>query len=210
MQCLVEKCRDERWPAEIAAVMSNRPDAAGLDWAGKQGIPTVALNHRDYPDREHFEAELSAHIDRFRPDYILLAGFMRVLTPSFVSRYTGRLVNIHPSLLPAFPGLHTHAQAIATGVQAHGCSVHFVTPVLDHGPIIAQGCVPVFAADTPDTLADRVLALEHVVYPAAVRWLAEGRVHLQADQRVAVQGEPQRLFLGADAPASGTGQGHQP
>lgn len=119
---------------------------------------------------------------------------MRVLTPGFVNHYAGRLVNIHPSLLPAFPGLHTHAQALATGVRVHGCTVHFVTPMLDHGPIIAQGCVPVLAGDTPEALAGRVLDVEHVVYPAAARWLAERRVSLTADHRVEVEGDPARLF----------------
>ena len=190
MQALVQACRGQSWPAEVAAVIASRPDAAGLDWARQQGIATAALYHKDYPSREAFDAALAREIDRHAPDYVLLAGFMRVLTPGFVNHYAGRLVNIHPSLLPAFPGLHTHAQALATGVRAHGCTVHFVTPVLDHGPIIAQGCVPVLAGDTPEALAGRVLEVEHQVYPAAARWLAEGRVSLTADQRVEVAGEP--------------------
>nr|WP_255345329.1 phosphoribosylglycinamide formyltransferase [Bordetella sp. FB-8] len=195
MQALVRACRGESWPAEVVAVISSRPDAAGLDWARGQGIPAQGLSHKDYPSREAFDQALAAQIDRYRPDYVLLAGFMRVLTAGFVSRYAGRLVNIHPSLLPVFPGLHTHAQALATGVRVHGCTVHFVTPVLDHGPIIAQGCVPVLAGDTPETLAERVLCAEHTAYPAAARWLAEGRVALTADQRVEVAGDPQRLFM---------------
>jgi len=195
MQSLVDACRAEGWPAEIAAVIGSRPDATGLAWAGAQGIATHAINHKDYPSREAFDAALAAAIDPYRPDYVLLAGFMRVLTPGFVSRYAGRLVNIHPSLLPAFPGLHTHAQAIATGVRVHGCTIHFVTPLLDHGPIIAQGCVPVLADDTPEVLAERVLQVEHRAYPAAARWLAEGRVSLAADQRVDVAGNPPRLFM---------------
>ncbi|MFQ6686679.1 phosphoribosylglycinamide formyltransferase, partial [Bordetella pertussis] len=134
-----------------------------MDWARQQGIATAALYHKDYPSREAFDAALAQEIDRHAPDYVLLAGFMRVLTPGFVNHYAGRLVNIHPSLLPAFPGLHTHththAQALATGVRAHGCTVHFVTPVLDHGPIIAQGCVPVLAGDTPEALAGRARCL---------------------------------------------------
>jgi phosphoribosylglycinamide formyltransferase-1 len=194
MQALAEACRDESWPAEIAAVIASRPDAAGLEWAAGQGIPTAALYHKDYASREAFDTALAAEIDRYEPDYVILAGFMRVLTPGFVNHYAGRLVNIHPSLLPAFPGLHTHAQALATGVRVHGCTVHFVTPVLDHGPIIAQGCVPVLAGDTPELLAERVLAVEHQAFPAAVRWLAEGRVTLTNDHRVAVQGDPVRLF----------------
>ncbi|WP_260986245.1 phosphoribosylglycinamide formyltransferase [Bordetella genomosp. 13] len=195
MQALVDACRAERWPADVAAVISSRPDAAGLDWARAQGIATQAVSHKDYPSREAFDAALAAAIESYQPDYVLLAGFMRVLTPGFVARYAGRLVNIHPSLLPAFPGLHTHAQAIATGVRVHGCTVHFVTPLLDHGPIIAQGCVPVLADDTPEALAQRVLQVEHLAYPAAARWLAEGRVSLAADQRVDVAGDPPRLFM---------------
>ena len=194
MQTLVQACRDQGWPAQIAAVISSKPDAAGLDWAAEQGIATAGLNFRDYESRDAFDAALAQEIDRHAPDFVLLAGFMRVLTPAFVARYGGRLVNIHPSLLPAFPGLHTHAQALATGVQAHGCTVHFVTPVLDHGPIIAQGCVPVQAEDTPTTLADRVLEIEHIVYPAAVKWLVHGQVSLGDDNRVSVAGNPDRLF----------------
>jgi phosphoribosylglycinamide formyltransferase-1 len=195
MRALAEACRAEAWPAEVAAVIASRPDAAGLEWAASQGIATAALYHKDYASREAFDAALADEIDLHRPDYVILAGFMRVLTPAFVNRYAGRLVNIHPSLLPAFPGLHTHAQALATGVRVHGCTVHFVTPVLDHGPIIAQGCVPVLAGDTPESLAGRVLAVEHRVFPAAVRWLAEGRVSLTSDHRVDVAGDPDRLFV---------------
>lgn len=199
MQAVARACRDEAWPASVCAVIASRPDAGGLQWAREQGIATHALYHKDFPSRDAFDTALAREIDQYQPDYVLLAGFMRVLTPAFVNHYAGRLVNIHPSLLPMFPGLHTHAQALATGVRLHGCTVHFVTPVLDHGPIIAQGCVPVLPGDTPDTLAERVLAVEHQAYPAAVRWLAEGRVHLTADQRVEVDGDPQRLFLGGGA-----------
>jgi len=194
MQALVSACASQGWPAEVVAVIASKPDAPGLAWAAGQGIATKGLNFRDYPAREAFDSALASEIDSHRPDYVLLAGFMRVLTPGFVAHFTGRLVNIHPSLLPAFPGLHTHAQALATGVQAHGCTVHFVTPVLDHGPIIAQGCVPVLVDDSPDDLSRRVLAVEHIVYPAAVKWLVEGRVTLTADQRVLVEGQSQRLF----------------
>ena len=194
MQALVQACAAEAWPAEIAAVIASRADAEGLAWAAGQGIATAAVAHRDYPSREAFDAALAERIDAYDPDWVLLAGFMRVLTPGFVQRYAGRLVNIHPSLLPAFPGLHTHAQALAVGVQAHGCTVHYVTPVLDHGPIIAQGVVPVLAGDTPESLAARLLGMEHRVYPQVARWLAEGRVRLGADQRVEVEGVAQRLF----------------
>jgi len=195
MQALVEACQDQGWPAEVCAVIASRPDAAGLQWASEQGIATGALHHKAFPTREAFDTALAAEIDQYQPDYVLLAGFMRVLTPGFVNHYAGRLVNIHPSLLPMFPGLHTHAQALATGVRLHGCTVHFVTPVLDHGPIICQGCVPVHAGDTPESLANRVLTVEHQAYPEAVRWLVEGRVHLTVDQRVEVDGEPLRLFM---------------
>lgn len=199
MQALVQACRDQGWPAEVVAVIASRPDAAGLDWARAQGIAASALHHKEYASREAFDAALAEEIDRHAPDYVIMAGFMRVLTPGFVNHFAGRLVNIHPSLLPAFPGLHTHAQALATGVRVHGCTVHFVTPVLDHGPIIAQGCVPVLAGDTPDSLANRVLEVEHRAFPAAVRWLAEGRVTLTPDHRVDVQGDPERLFTWSPA-----------
>lgn len=194
MRSIVQACVAQGWPADVVAVVANKPDAAGLAWAAERGIATAVVPHRAYPSREAFDAALAECIDTFAPDFVLLAGFMRVLTPGFVSRYEGRLVNIHPSLLPAFPGLHTHAQALAIGVQAHGCTVHFVTPVLDHGPIIAQGVVPVHAGDTAEALAERVLGVEHRVYPAVCRWLAEGRVRL-ADRLVHVEGDAPRLFF---------------
>jgi len=199
MQAIVNAARRERWPAEIVAVIANQPDASGLVWASGEGIATACVPHRDYPSREAFDAALADAIDHYRPDCVLLAGFMRVLTPGFVNRYAGRLVNIHPSLLPAFPGLHTHAQALASGVQVHGCTVHFVTPLLDHGPIIAQGALAVQGGDTPETLAARLLAIEHQVYPAAARWLAEGRVRVTSDQRVEVEGVTERLFWQASS-----------
>ena len=194
MQAIVQACLSGACPAAVAAVISNKADAAGLDWAASHGIATAVVPHKSFPTREAFDQALAAAIDRHQPDYVLLAGFMRVLTSGFVQQYAGKLINIHPSLLPAFPGLHTHAQAIATGVQAHGCTVHFVTPVLDHGPVIAQGVVPVLSDDTPDTLASRVLKVEHLIYPQVATWLAEGRVRLLPDQRVAVQGVTSRLF----------------
>jgi len=197
MQSIVDACQNESWPARVVAVIANKPDAAGLAWAAERGIATAVVPHRDYPSREAFDAALAREIDRHQPDYVLLAGFMRVLTAGFVAGYAGRLVNIHPSLLPAFPGLHTHAQALAVGVQAHGCTVHFVTPVLDHGPILAQGVVPVRANDTPEMLANRVLQVEHRVYPAAVRWLVEGRAKL-VDNLVHVDGDTPRLFFLGD------------
>lgn len=194
MQAIVQACQTGACAAEVAAVIASRAQTPGLTWAAEQGIQTVGLAHTSFSSRESFDAALAESIDQFEPDYVLLAGFMRVLTPGFVERYAGRLVNIHPSLLPAFPGLHTHAQAIATGVQSHGCTVHFVTPVLDHGPIIAQGVVPVLHDDTPETLALRVLGMEHLIYPQVADWLAQGRVHLTSDQRVQVDGITKRLF----------------
>lgn len=201
MQSLVQACRLQGWSADVVAVIANRPEAAGLAWAREQGLATACVSHRQFSQREAFDAELARVIESYQPDYVVLAGFMRVLTPGFVRRFAGRLVNIHPSLLPAFPGLHTHAQALAVGVQAHGCTVHFVTPVLDDGPIIAQGVVPVLAGDTPEQLAARVLAVEHQVYPAAVRWLVEGRVRLEGSV-VHVHGVSQRLFVAADGLAA--------
>lgn len=195
MQKIVDSCLEDRCAADVLAVISNRPLSSGLKWARDREIATHVVSHTDFSNRNEFDAALSATIDQYSPDYVLLAGFMRVLTPEFVQHYAGRLVNIHPSLLPAFPGLHTHAQAIAKGVQAHGCTVHFVTPVLDHGPIIAQGVVPVMSDDTPESLAERVLSVEHVVYPQVAIWLAQGLVHLMPDQRVNVDAVHSRIFV---------------
>ena len=195
MQKIVASCLADRCPADVLAVISNRPASTGLKWASERGIATQVVSHTDFSNRNTFDAALKSIIDQYSPDYVLLAGFMRVLTPEFVQHYAGRLVNIHPSLLPAFPGLHTHAQAIAKGVQVHGCTVHFVTPVLDHGPIIAQGVVPVLSEDTPESLAERVLTLEHVVYPQVAVWLAKGQVHLMPDQRVNVDAIHSRIFV---------------
>lgn len=164
-------------PVEIAAVMSNNPAAAGLEYAAQRGLKTVALDHRGYASREAFDSRLSAELDALTPDLIVLAGYMRILSDAFVARYQGRLINIHPSLLPAYPGLHTHRRALADGVKIHGCTVHFVTPQLDCGPIVIQAAVPVFGDDDETSLAARVLAAEHRVYPAALRWLATGQLH---------------------------------
>jgi phosphoribosylglycinamide formyltransferase-1 len=167
---------EAKLPVEIAAVISNRPQAAGLDYARSRGIAAIALDHTAHRDREAFDALLADEIDRHRPDLVVLAGYMRILSPAFIARYEGRLLNIHPSLLPMFPGLKTHERALAEGVKIHGCTVHFVTNQLDHGPIVIQAAVPVRADDTADTLAARVLAQEHRIYPQAVRWFAEGRL----------------------------------
>ena len=183
MQAMLKVAAAEHWPAHIAAVISNLPNAAGLDVARAAGIATAAINHRDYLDREQFDAALAELIDQHSPDLIVLAGFMRILTPGFVNRFFGRLINIHPSLLPSFPGLHTHQQAIDAGVKVHGATVHFVTAELDHGPIISQATVPVLDDDTEDTLAARVLEQEHRIYPQAVRDLMSDTLKL-VDGRV--------------------------
>lgn len=176
MQAIVEAAAVGPWPARIAAIISNRPDAAGLEWARARGINTRVVDHRSFASREAFDTALAAVIDEYAPDAIALAGFMRVLTPGFVQHYAGRLVNIHPSLLPAFPGLKTHRAALDAGVKEHGCTVHFVTAELDHGPIIAQAAVPVSQGDDEAALGARVLVQEHRIYPQAVRWLLEGRL----------------------------------
>jgi len=176
---------DADLPVQFTAAISNRPDAVGLDYARAQGIPAITLNHKSYPTREAFDEVLAKEIDKAGADLIVLAGYMRILTKAFVERYAGRLINIHPSLLPMFPGLHTHESALDEGVKIHGCTVHFVTTELDHGPIIIQAAVPVLADDVPDTLAARVLAQEHRIYPQAVRWFAEGKLVI-SDGRVNV------------------------
>jgi len=182
----MEALLEARLPVEFACVISNKPDAAGLAIAAQHRVPTAVVNHRDHPGRAEFDAALAEEIDRHRPDLVVLAGFMRVLTDAFVRRYENRLINIHPALLPAFPGLDTHARALAAGVKLHGCTVHYVTPEVDSGPIIAQAAVPVLAEDTPATLAARVLRQEHRLYPQVLRWLAEDRVRLRDDGTVAV------------------------
>ncbi len=188
MEAIVTASRAGRWPAEVACVIANRPDAAGLAFAARAGIATVVVESRAHASREAFEAALSGAIDAHRPDCIALAGFMRVLSPPFVHRYADRMLNIHPSLLPSFAGLDTHRRALEAGVRVHGATVHFVSPVVDAGPIVAQAAVPVRPDDTPDALAARVLAAEHRIYPRAIAWflsdrarLVEGRVALSAD-----------------------------
>ena len=178
-----------RLPVSIAAVISNRPDAKGLETARAAGIAAVALDHKAYAGREAFDAALAEAIDAHAPDLVVLAGFMRILTPAFVKRYEGRLLNIHPSLLPSFPGLHTHQRALDEGIRIHGCTVHFVTADLDHGPVVIQAAVPVLQGDDESALAARVLAEEHRIYPQAVRWFAEGRLSLAGGKvRIAVAG----------------------
>ncbi len=182
MQAIVSRGRSEGWPAEVVAVLADRAGAAGLAWAAEQGIATAAVEFKAYAQREDFDAALAAAIDAHAPDLVVLAGFMRILGADFVRRYEGRLLNIHPSLLPAFPGLHTHRRALAAGCKAVGATVHFVTPELDHGPIVMQSVVPVRAGDDETALAARVLATEHVIYPLSVRWFVEGELQLEGGQ----------------------------
>jgi len=184
----MESLLDAGLPGTCAAVISNRPDAAGLAGAATRGILTAVIDHRDFAAREEFDAALAAEIERHAPDLVLLAGFMRILGDAFVRRFEGRMLNIHPSLLPAFPGVRTHAQALAAGVRLHGCSVHFVTPALDGGPIVAQAAVPVQVEDDEASLARRVLAEEHLLYPRVARWFLEGRLQL-VDGRARLAGE---------------------
>ena len=193
MEAIVQACASEGWPARVAAVISNRPDAAGLRYAQARGIATAVVDHKRYAEREAFDAELAQVVQGFAPDVLVLAGFMRILTPGFVQRFEGRMVNVHPSLLPAFPGLATHQRAIEAGCKVAGATVHFVTPALDHGPIIAQATVPVLPGDTEETLAARVLAREHVLYPRAVRWLVQDELRVAGGVVVHRQGEPQLL-----------------
>ena len=185
----MEAMLEAKMPCRIAAVISNKVDAKGLETARAHGISTAVVAHAEHASRELFDAALAAEIDRHAPDLVVLAGFMRILGEAFVRRYHGRLMNIHPSLLPAFPGLHTHRRALEAGCRIHGCTVHFVTPALDNGPVVIQAAVPVYPDDSENALAARVLAQEHIAYPQAVRWLVEGRLTLGPDGRVRLDGE---------------------
>jgi phosphoribosylglycinamide formyltransferase-1 len=193
MEAIVQACAAEGWNARIAAVVSNRADAAGLDYAHARGIATAVVDHRAFDARDAFDAALAQAIDAFAPDVLALAGFMRILTPGFVQRFAGRMVNVHPSLLPAFTGLNTHRRAIEAGCKLAGATVHFVTAELDHGPIIAQAVVPVLPGDSEATLSARVLAREHVIYPRAVRWLVEGLLKVDGGVVRQLRGESQLL-----------------
>ncbi|MBI5720571.1 MAG: phosphoribosylglycinamide formyltransferase [Burkholderiales bacterium] len=179
MQAIVSRCRGEGWAAEVVAVLADRAAAAGLAWAAEQGIATAALEFKAFANRDAFDTALAAAIDAHAPDLVVLAGFMRILGADFVRRYEGRMLNIHPSLLPVFPGLHTHRRALEAGCKVAGATVHFVTPELDHGPIVMQSVVPVRAGDDEAALAARVLATEHVIYPLSVRWFVEGELQLE-------------------------------
>ena len=178
MQAVVDACIAQKWPAQIAAVISNKADASGLAYAERQGIATAVVVSKEFSQREAFDAALQQKIDEFAPDLVVLAGFMRILTPAFVNHYAGRMLNIHPSLLPSFVGLATHRQALDAGVKLHGATVHFVTAELDHGPIVAQAAVAVHHEDTENSLAQRVLEQEHIIYPRAVRQFVEGKISI--------------------------------
>jgi phosphoribosylglycinamide formyltransferase-1 len=188
MMSLIEAARQPDYPAEIALVIANRADAAGVRLARDAGVKAIVVPSRDYQDRAAFEAELTRQLAAANIDIICLAGFMRVLTPAFVARWRDRLINIHPSLLPAFKGLDTHARALAAGVAEHGCTVHFVREDVDDGPVIAQAKVAILAGDTPETLAARVLEQEHRLYPAALALVATGKVsgaaHLDSEKTI--------------------------
>ena len=178
MDALIEAARAQNFPAEIALVLSNRPDAPGLARAKTAGVATAAVDHKIHAGREEFERSLQIMLETYRIDFICLAGFMRLFTPWFIGQWKGRMLNVHPALLPSYKGLHTHERALADGVKIHGCTVHFVVPEMDEGPIVAQAAVPVLDADTPETLGARVLAQEHVIYPLALRLAASGAVRV--------------------------------
>jgi phosphoribosylglycinamide formyltransferase 1 len=195
MQSIVRACVAQGWKARVAAVVSNRPDAPGLAFAQARGLQTVVVDHTQFSSRAAFDMALAEAVEQFEPDAVVLAGFMRILTPEFVQRFAGRLVNIHPSLLPAFTGLRTHERALEAGCKLAGATVHFVTAELDHGPIIAQAVVPVLAGDTPEQLAARVLELEHVLYPRAVRWLLHDELQTNPQGVVTHAGGEMQLLI---------------
>ena len=196
MRALIEAARHPAYPAEVALVVSNRPDAGGLAFAKEAGVAACVVDHKIFAGREEFERSLHALLEIHRIDLVCMAGFMRVVTPWFVAQWAGRMLNIHPALLPAFRGLHTHARALEEGVKIHGCTVHFVVPTLDEGPIVAQAAVPVLDADTPDSLARRVLEQEHVIYPAALARVAGGTVDVQGNRTFDAAGpEPSALVV---------------
>ncbi|WP_373566531.1 phosphoribosylglycinamide formyltransferase [Pelistega suis] len=194
MQAIVNMAKN-REDIEIAAVISHKPNSAGTAWAAEQGVATAELLHKDYPVREEYDAALRDLVLSYQPDYVILAGFMRILTPVFIEPFANRLVNIHPSLLPSFTGLDTHERALAEGVKVHGCTVHFVTPILDVGPIIAQGIVPVVVGDDADTLAARVLKVEHQIYPAVVDYLSRDLLSVNEQQLVEYKEDVKTLFV---------------
>lgn len=194
LQAILDQAASGELPADVVAVISNRPGVLGLERARRAGVPALELDHKNFADRSSFESALIESIDRYQPDLVILAGFMRVLTAGFTDHYRGRIFNIHPSLLPKFRGLHTHERALAAGATEHGASIHFVTAELDGGPVIVQARVPVLPGDDPDTLAARVLEQEHRLYPQAIRWFAAGRLRLDGE-RVWFDGQPLEMPL---------------
>jgi phosphoribosylglycinamide formyltransferase 1 len=194
MQAIVRSCAEQGWPAQVVAVLANRADAAGLQFAKEQGVATAVVDHKAFATREAFDDALAQAIDAFKPDLLVLGGFMRILGAAFVQRYEGRFLNIHPSLLPSFPGLHTHRRALEMGCQAAGATVHFVTAELDHGPIVMQSVVPVRPGDDERSLGARVLATEHLIYPQAVRWFVQDQLRIEAGRVVHVAGASQVLI----------------
>ncbi|MFB0492573.1 phosphoribosylglycinamide formyltransferase-1 [Methylobacterium sp. OAE515] len=195
MVALLEAAKDPAYPAEIVLVLSNRPEAAGLARAAEAGIPTQAIDHKAFPDRAGFDAALDAALRAAQVDLVCLAGFMRILTTAFVASWAGRMLNIHPSLLPLFKGTHTHRQALDAGVRLHGCTVHFVVPELDAGPIVAQAAIPVRQDDDPDSLADRVIVQERRLYPAVLAQVAGGRARLEGDRVVIAEEAPDGVLF---------------
>jgi phosphoribosylglycinamide formyltransferase 1 len=193
MQAIVRRCAQDGWPAQVVAVIANRADAAGLGFAREHGIATAVVDHKAHASREAFDGALAAAIDAQRPDLLVLAGFMRILGPEFVRRYAGRMLNIHPSLLPAFPGLHTHRRVLEAGCKVSGATVHLVTADLDHGPIVMQSIVPVLPGDDEGTLAERVLATEHCIYPQAIEWFVRGLLRVDRGIVRHADGAPQLL-----------------
>lgn len=204
LEAIIDAIANDALPVDLRAVICNQPRAPGIEVARRAGCDVTIVHHRDFPSRKRFDAALAESIERFDPELVVLAGFMRILTPGFVRRFAGRLINIHPSLLPEFPGLDTHARAIAAGAAVHGATVHFVTEALDGGPIIAQVRVPVRAKDDPDTLAARVLEHEHVILPRTLLWFAQRRIRLEGDD-VLVDGEPARSHPEASFAVSSPG-----
>ena len=204
LEAIIDAIANDALPVDLRAVICNQPRAPGIEVARRAGCDVTIVHHRDFPSRERFDAALAESIERFDPELVVLAGFMRILTPGFVRRFAGRLINIHPSLLPEFPGLDTHARAIAAGAAVHGATIHFVTEALDGGPIIAQVRVPVLAKDDPDTLAARVLEREHVILPRTLLWFAQRRIRLEGED-VLVDGEPARSHPEASFAVSSPG-----
>ena len=194
MEAIVKQCKRQGWPAQVVAVIANKPDAGGLAFAAACGITAAVVDHKAHATREAFDAELARVIDSYQPQLVLLAGFMRVLGAAFVQRYAGRLLNIHPSLLPAFAGLHTHRRALQAGCRVAGATVHFVTLELDHGPIVMQSVVAVLPGDDEHSLAARVLATEHVIYPQCVRWFVQGKLSVQDGRVLHADGVSQVLI----------------